>query len=203
MIWAFFTYGTMWFWILSGIWIILLMIFVDREEIWYSFWSVIGYLGLITLFGDVDVFSWLKDHPTDTFRIVILYMIIGVIWGVMKFYFYNSKFQRRIESLKKDFIAQYSPANVERDDAALPSEDMKREWDKYRNNYLTYTERDQLILGKQASKVIFWISYWPVSSFWTILNDPLRRFGELMFNLLFIKIFKWIHKKTIGKAMEL
>jgi len=194
MLWAFFAFGTVWFWILSIVWIVLLTFWVDCEDTGWALGSVVVYLGTITLFGDINVFTWLKDHPSDSFRLILLYAAIGVMWGIAKFYLLNSKFQRQIERYKKIFLEQYT---------ADSDEDRKQAWTKWIDDKLEYSLKDKMKLSNQANKVIFWIAYWPVSSVWTILNDPLRRFGKLMYHVLFVKVFEKIHEKTVGKAMDI
>jgi len=207
MIWAFFAFGSMWFWMLTIGWLVLLTYWVEDEDTAWAFGSVCAFLALIHLFGDINIFTYLKANPMNAVQLVVVYAALGTGWGVLKFYMYNARFKRRIEALKVDFRKQYKlpkagdVATIDGQKGA--TEDMKREWDKYWKNNLSHTDRDKMKLSNQSGKVIFWISYWPVSAFWTILNDPLRRLGKLIYNILFVRIFKWIHEKTVGKAVEL
>lgn len=200
MIWAFFAFGSMWFWTLTCIWLMMLTFFVEDENTGWSFGSVIIFLAVIHLFGDVNLFVYLKENPVGFLQLAAMYIFFGIVWGISKFYFFNAKIKRKIESLKAEFIKAYDGDEKNENCSA---EDKQREWDNCLDSNLNYSEKEQMDLSKQSGKVIFWISYWPVSAFWTILNDPLRRFGKFVYDVLFVRIFKYIHKKTIRKALTI
>ncbi len=195
MIWTFFIFGSFWFWSLTCLWLIFLTALVEHEETGWSFGSVLIFLALLHLFGNVNLFVYLKENPVGFLQIAAIYVIFGIIWGVSKFYFFNAKIRRKLELLKIEFNKTYKDTgNIE---------DKQREWDKYWSNNLNWKSKEKLDINNQSSKVIFWISYWPVSAFWTLLNDPLRRFGQFIYGLLFVKIFKTIHKRTVGEALKI
>jgi|GEM_PF-5566044 len=197
MWYAFFVFGSIWFWFLVLIEFIILTALVEHEESWWSFLSVVMFIALIHLFGNVNIFAWMKEHPYELLRWITLYAIIGTCWGIGKFYFYNASAKRAIDKYKPKFYKNFKNKEWQSE------EEMDREWKRYLHSKLTDRQHQCLDLEGQASKVIFWISYWPVSSFWTILNDPLRRFGEWIYYTCFVRVFKYIHNTTVGEAVKL
>jgi len=224
MIWAFFVFGSVWFWTLGLFWLIVLTALVEKEEAAYSFWSVVIFFVLIHLFGNTNFFVYMKDHPWDFVRIIILYSIIGIAWGAARFWFCKSKTRRLLDELKITFYEWYKDDKacatwVERTfrlshgDDKRTVDQLKDDWDpivgkkdSWRMFYEGKLNRKELRwvgFESQAGTVIFWMAYWPVSAFWTILDDPLRRAATWVYDHCLVGIFKKIHDKTVGKALEI
>lgn len=191
MWYAFFVLGSVWFWLLCGVWLILLTAFVEHEEPWYSFWSVVIFFGLIHLFGDVNFFSYMRDNPWDCVRLGALYVVVGMLWGVAKFYFYNKRLQGRLEVLKRKF----TPCKT-------TEKEIQAEWEDYYCRNLDRKDQQRLELSNQARKIVFWMAYWPVSAFWTLLNDPIRIAYNWAYETILVKMFTDIHNRTVGKGMK-
>lgn len=226
MIWAFFVFGSVWFWTLLVIELVLLTVLVDAEETWWSFWSVIIFLGLIHLFGDANVFIWLKDHPWDVIRIVALYAILGIAWGVSKYIYNVNKVKSILRSLKPKFIEEWDEETarsewvdktfrMKRSGDERTVEDITNEWDisigknkgwkEYYEREINYKDQRWIEFGSkgQVGSVIFWMAYWPVSFFWTIFSDMLRSAARWFYYTCLVRIFENIHKKTVGKELEI
>lgn len=223
MIWAFFVVGSLWFWLLLSIEIVLLTAFVDAEETWYSFWSVVVFLAILHLFGDLNIFTWLRDHPWDVVRIVALYGLLGVAWGVSKYVYNVNKVKSILKHLKakfltkwdeerekNDFISQEKRRDADLDDdGALAKWDPKAhkqtKWKEYYEGEINHKDQRWIEFGSngQAGTVIFWMAYWPVSFVWTIFSDMLKSAAKWFYYTCLVEIFAKIHRKTVGKELEI
>jgi len=89
----------------------------------------------------------------------------------------------RINDLKA-FVVALSACNGEMTAELLP---FWKEEEKSFTFYDWFNRRVQIVKpdpGKFKARIISWIVYWPPSLIWTLLNDPLRRIGRRLYDLV-------------------
>ncbi len=207
MWYVFFVVGGLWFWSLVLLEFIVLSIFVHSEDGWEALGSVLGFLLLITLFGDAKILIYLKDNPWDILRLSIMYAFIGFGWGLIKYFYEVKHVSNKICALKQTFNSniKYETKDYKRrKDITLNHEiDIEEIWKSYLHKNLEYKHERQLNFYSQGSRIVFWMTYWPISAFWTFFTDILKNFGEWCYETFLIKLFKKIHNNTIGRAAKL
>lgn len=201
MWYAFFVFGGFWFWTLLAIELIVLSAFVQDENPLGSFLCVLIFVALIHLFGDVNLFTWLKDHPWDFVRILILYAAIGFGWGCVKFYYVSQRIANKIKNIKQEFTENFKSISKDyQRNHSNSNTDSATIWDWYMRHELSHEEQRKLSFFHQGTKIIFWMSYWPISMFWTMFTDILKNAFTWAYETFLVNIFKSIHTRTIGKA---
>ena len=83
----------------------------------------------------------------------ISYFIVGAIWTVTKWYFF-----------------------------LLKEKDKCLEKNKDRDNWHQWATIDPPKVSDHKSNIMLWMSYWPISAIWTIINDPIKKLFTLIFN---------------------
>lgn len=94
--------------------------------------ALLYFLGGKTLFR--DFFSFIKESTGTFIAIVVGYIVSGVIYSFIKWYFY----------VKRQKVKGYG----------MP------------------------IAGDHTTRLIRWISYWPFSIWWTLLDEPIKALVE-------------------------
>ena len=161
-------FGTVWFWILlvvsAGLIIWFLESALDETEDYggglFSTLTIAAVFALYYFFGsreDVQAFFiYIKDNPGFALARVGIYIGIGLVWSIFKWYFF---LQNKKEYLLKKF-----------------EENKSERWSPI-------SERDIPKAANNKNRIITWMSYWPLSAFWTLINEPVK------------KLFKFIYSK--------
>jgi hypothetical protein len=160
MIWTLFAVGTLWFWLLliisSGI-IIHLIEYTDSA--YSSFIWVILVLSIFYFFGGSvnikSVGAFIVDQPDHALGILVSYFVIGLIWTIIKWYFF-------LLDIKDTLVEKFK-----RNAKLSPQFDIK---EYYPSEY--------------SQKLISWAIYWPLSCIWTIISNPVRRIFTWLINRL-------------------
>ncbi len=204
MWYVFFIVGGVWFWTLAIIELIFLSIFVQNEDEWFAFYSLIVFVLLISLFGDAKILAYIKNNPFDVVRLGVLYTIIGFGWGIAKYFYVSKRVANKIDSIKYDFnndLENITKAhNKHKIGEKTEQVDPENVWKTYLKSELDYEDKKQLDFYHQGTRIVFWMAYWPISLFWTLFTDILRNFAEWCYETFLINIFKKVHEATIGKA---
>jgi hypothetical protein len=144
-------FGTIWFWILITL-ISGMIIWITEEEedgIWSSNIWFIGTLIALYFLGNSELFKKIGEYiiknPGLSIGIFVLYILIGSIWSMMKWFFYLQK--------------------------------VKKKYEEY--TYQSFDIKDYKI-GRNKEKVLHWMIYWPLSSVWTLINDPVKKAFEFV-----------------------
>jgi len=162
-------FGTLWFWVLVAVASILIIFFLERalddeyHDTGGGFPSTITILIFIALYyflgskQDVyDFFAYMRDYPWFTIGRVAAYIGIGVIWSIFKWYFFLQNKKYQLTKKMED-----------------------REIDEI-------NESDIPQAKKNKARIISWMSYWPFSMLWTLINEPVK------------KTFRFIYSKIEG-----
>jgi hypothetical protein len=129
-----FILGSVFFWILTIITLVLMFNFIAEEETGYSSLTIAIYAALFFSLGNSEMFyniiNFIKNYPLASTAYVLLYAILGVLWAVWKFYFYLKTISySSLHDLRKDsdrysykivYWISYWPVSLIRDLAINP-----------------------------------------------------------------------------------
>lgn len=162
-------FGTVWFWTLLILSIILITAFVENERGVGAFICLVLTIGILSI--SFPLIREVLHHPGKTLLYVLAYFVAGTIWGVVKWFLYVRKQleayqERKANTMNARGIKEMTPAlAVElRSYASVPQ------------------------VRENKSKVMFWMTYWPFSGLWTLINDPVRR----IFKFIYTSIQEWL-----------
>lgn len=144
---AIFAFGTIFFWLLLVLTVILMTAFVEKEE-QTGTGATITFLvsmALMCFLGNLETFksllNYVTENPGTIIGLGLLYIVLSVAWSFFKWYFYLSAI--------KEYHKQRT-FDIRKDDINISSSENK-------------------------TRVLVWMSYWPLSATWTIINDPIRK----------------------------
>jgi hypothetical protein len=139
-----------------------MIVFVEKEEQTGTgaTFTLLIFLGLTCFLGNLDFFKAIGNYIVTNPGTIILvfggYLLVGLIWSFVKWYFYLSHLK-----------------------------------DKKAEDGKTYIYADDISFLKNKSRILVWMSYWPLSGLWTLINDPMR------------KLFQFIQMKFAGTYQKM
>lgn len=172
-----FVVGTLWFWVLIIASVILLTYQVNVGNGWGS--SVVFVLTILALafLGNSKLFigllDYINENPGRVIFVFCSYFIAGAIWSLFKWYYFVLDIkEQQIKESKED----YNKKHGFKFEIPMP--------------------------GDFKSDIILWMSYWPLSFIWTMIDNPFKRiFSRIFKNLenVYTRISNYIFKDVINE----
>jgi hypothetical protein len=195
---AFFVLAGPWFWLLAVAAMCFIIWALEEDSGVWATTTLVAFLLLITFFGEgLVVFKWLAANPWMLLWGALAYIGIGAVWGVIKWYFYASSKAEDFEDLKIAWLKSKGVAGKK-----VPLE-LQNEWtayvcdngrfghweyldpnDEYYGSTNRYTPKDQRkrkpmldmpYSWNNKARIVRWMSYWPFSMLWSLLDDVVKR----------------------------
>jgi hypothetical protein len=187
---ALFVIGTLSFWVISLAIFFLLTWFTEDDKDVLATLCVGVFIWTAATVNDFSVFV----NPLLWVKWFGIYLIVGCLWSFIKWFSFLHRAKDRLQKLKASF-AKHNPTLVV--DNKVTDEGFPRfAKHLYENNYVsqfispngysgnerTIQERSDVIpsVREQFGSLVGWIVWWPMSAFWTLLNDPIRRLAEFL-----------------------
>lgn len=163
--------------------------FVETLSHWWSGVLLVLILGVTYFFGYLTpVYEWAVANPALFAASVVAYFIIGAIYAVYKFIRFSYKIREQNRFHKERFLLGHS--------SSVMTEELFKEWTnllatrRYTYDVQTFHGEREYPLTKpnisdHKSDIALWVIYWVPSLFWTLLNDPLRKIANLIYDLIY------------------
>lgn len=186
-----FVLGTMWFWVLAAIFVVTLLIGLEKENGSFLTIATIVFFVAWYMFGDFgNVLTYIVQNPFSILFAIGVYLAAGAVWGVTKWWFFVNGMAREIQSAKRKFfeVQHNLPYTA---DAVIP-EALKAQWKRFLDHEVKINLKSlPPKVSENKSRITTWMIYWPVSAIWTLVNDPVvrafhaiyERLGGLMQNI--------------------
>jgi hypothetical protein len=182
---ALFAIGTWGFFAVLTAIVILLVVYTEDDGVKATVTLVLGAL-FLQFIAKFDIASIAKAHPLALLYYALLYVALGLVWSVIKWHSYVGARRRIYDDLRKKFCANNSI-----------SEDFTPQQKKLWLNELNYKFGSTAVIPNvddNKKAIIRWMTYWPFSLLFTLLNDPVRRFFEWIFR----NIKAWFQRMANG-----
>jgi hypothetical protein len=157
------------FWIITDICLIVLAVMVEWDVGFGAGGIVVIYFFGLLFFSNFHPIDWLAHHWIDLIEYVVIYMAIGAVYGVVKWYFYVTRKADDYAENEGDFRLQYSGGRQ-----------------KAYSTYKEFLESRDIPPSPKRHKheILMWMGYWPVSAVVTLIDEPLRRFFTWVYGRL-------------------
>lgn len=162
----FLAFGAWGFWLLLVGSSVLMSELLDNDAPGWATILAVVTMAVLAVFGGVNPITWIMAHPWDTVLVLAGYFAAGAAWSLVKWYSYLLKIRRRMEAIRKEH-----PDWANQDVTRL-----------LRNSGIGGTFPPEV--SDHKSRVIGWMALWPASMLWTVINDPVRRACEEIYNRL-------------------
>ncbi len=204
---ALFTFGTLWFWLLIIAVSFVLFACTELERGLFATITIVVALCVLHFGGGKTLFQCVIGNPARTFEIAGIYLALGTFWGVNKWWFYvkrqRRKYDEALEEFRKDFkkegaLDRYRRSTMRqmvphvdyemaiRSDKRTPDEIFKAAWKDIvdKRDSCAVEFEFQPDPKKHKSRILIWMTYWPWSFLWTMLNDPFKAAYHWVLGLL-------------------
>jgi len=160
----FLIFGTVWFWILTIISIGFIIYFLESSIDDYADTGggfqatvvlvlfILAYYFLGSREHVVDILTYVKHHTGIIGLLFASYLVLGVIWSFFKWYFF---LLNKRDKYREKIADGYKQVNI--------------------NDYIPSAKNNK-------SRIMSWMMYWPMSGLWTLINDPVRRAFQFLYN---------------------
>lgn len=129
----------------------------------------IGFWCLVVLLGACEfwlfkgcltpLFVYVKDNPGVVVFGAVSYLVLGVLWSFFRWYVYLKDYKRaKQEALKAELT--------------------------YNKTAVVRISEDYINPSNNKSRLISWMGYWPLSVSWFLVNKPVTR----LYNWIFEKV---------------
>jgi len=173
---TFFAFGSLWFFILTAFWVVVLFIWVEKEYILGSGINILLYLLFLNFIVKKNVFESIVSHPVRTLLFILGYIAIGFVWSIIKWWLlvnkkaiaYKEQRYTWLISRKKDMGKRYSDAG------GLPEITLETKvplsmCDDWLRHYGYNRDIPKAIQHKKT--ISHWVLYWPISALWSLIDD--------------------------------
>jgi hypothetical protein len=180
---AAFAFGTFWFWATIAVFAIALIYLVEEESGGMATFTLILSLLFLNFIAKLGIFVYVLHNPLSALGWVGAYLAVGVVWSVVKWGFFLHGQLDKYKEAKATFLASRNAKEL--------TPELSKAFKKYLNDeYTGYNvgSYKRVVINPQVtdykSTIIFWMSYWPFSATWTLINDPVRKVYQFMYNRL-------------------
>ena len=167
-----FVVGSLWFWLLLVAEAIVLLILLEWEQGTVATLTLVAALLALQFLGDVNVAGYVVHHPWTAVLGTLGYFAVGTGWTIAKWWFYVREQRAWYDELRAAFLRVHG---YERD-SVMP-EGLRFQWQSCLASARRKRRRldvHPLAAGHKA-QILWWMSYWPWSATWTLLQDPVRK----------------------------
>ena len=176
MLYEFLIVGGVLFWIIALLAAIAIVAAIEYDSGQNATIVAVAFVAIMVLFSNVEApFTWLMNNWLLLAVMVVAYIGVGGGWSVVKWYFHCLALRDNYREEKSEFLTSN---NISGD--TIP-EELKESW-KRRIGYGYKTPQ----VRENKATILMWMTYWPFSAFWTLLNDPIKR------------AFKWVYNRLGG-----
>jgi len=150
-----------------------------------------------------SVLDFVRAHGVWTLAYVFGYLVVGIAWSFAKWFSYLMSFRDAFRTQKEAFFKAKGLSGLVVT-APIPEEHQAAFKEFVRDNARwTNEHRAQLYdmerprASKNKSRITAWACYWPFSFVGTLLNDPVRRLFNFLFNwfkALYQQMSDWVFR---------
>ena len=164
-------FGTIWGWLLLILFFIGVTACVENDE---------GFLAFATLLLGVFILDsthlksaglYLVSHPWNVLMVIVLYFVAGTVWGVVKWFLYVTRQLEKYNECRRQFLSERKITEL--------TPEMKNDFERFSGCYGIPVVPQ---VHTHKSDILMWMTYWPFSSVWTLINDPVRRIFRAIYN---------------------
>jgi hypothetical protein len=181
-----FLVGTVWFWFTLAVVSLLIWLLEEMEQgIWATMLLVVAVF-VIDRCNSSMIRHYLTAHSLHLVLYAALYFGAGTAWCVTKWRLFVHNNKRKYKELKAEFCTKY------RLDKELPIPKHDGHDSQWRDTIHNAELYDALIVNPQVKEykadILRWMSYWPMSFTWTLMNDPVVKLFRAIYNKISVHL---------------
>lgn len=159
------------FWSVAIVGALFVMALTEGEKYSWTTGSLIITTALLCWIAAFNPFPWLLNNASTILYALLAYFVFGIAWGVTKWFFFLMRVRDKLVAyLKENGIK--TPLS-ENDVAAFARTHLK---------HVVYGSSIPPKAAENKGRITFWMIYWPFSAPWTLINEPVKRFFNFIYN---------------------
>jgi hypothetical protein len=159
------------FWIVVIEAVILFLLVVNEMETAATI-SLFLFGGAVHFLTNINVITFFKTNWATLLQLAGIYVGVGLGWGVAKWYFFVRDIREQYVAYKAELVAKQT-------------KDLKYCLDNRFGHDIPPRA------SRHKGEIVSWISYWPISVVWTLLDDFLKKLFHRVYDL-FAGVFQRI-----------
>lgn len=169
-----FVFGSIWFWGLLALEILLLFLFVEYENGVGATISLAVFGALLYFCGQIDFIGYVQSHPLHVLGMVGLYFLFGTLWGVAKWYMFCRDRLEEYEDIKAAWLESKGRKGLK----SIP-DDLKTPWKEHLDRNYGYGRSREMAnapsVRDHKARIMRWMAFWVISMIWSLINDFVKR----------------------------
>jgi hypothetical protein len=173
---TFFAFGSLWFFILTAFWVVILFIWVEKEYIIWSGIITILYILFLNLTVNNSILDTIVSHPVRALIIIIEYFLLGFIWFFVKWWLFVTKKAIAYKEKRYTWLLSQKEYKKERGISIEGLQELTLETkvplsmnDDWLRHYGYNRDIPKAIQHKRT--ISHWVLYWPISALWSLIDD--------------------------------
>lgn len=185
MLISLFVLGGFWFWLLV-LGLLVLIELSTMSENHFGFGWIALFCGVLWLFSDFNPLTWIWHNPWTLLIDSGVYLAIGLIWGIAKWFFHLKNVNDSITPSLDRYREMYETAKARADNPFVGS-------------LQAYLEDRSIIPVAKNNKnqISVWMLWWPFSLAYTLFADVVRRLCHWIMDH-YIVVFDRINNSVFG-----
>lgn len=189
---------------------IVATVLTEVEHFGWATLSLIATLVGVQVFHNTlgfNLLSWVESHALVTGLLTLGYVVVGIIWSFVKWFSYLMSYRDKFREHKEAFLKANNLGGLVVT-APVP-EELRGKFEEYLRTNTRWDDHGRHIAAlerprasKNKSRIVAWMSLWPFSLVGTILNDPVRRLFNFLFNW-FKALYQKMADTIFAKDVEL
>lgn len=188
-------FGGFWFWTLCAFAFFVIMAFSENEKNFLAFVTLGLFVVVMESAGATNVLNMITSDPLYMVKWAAIYFVAGSVWSIVKWFSYVRNKADHFGELKLTYITKINSIGKERDgdewEEIICEKSTKipkiaaDDFIEYlrRNGYMNYSDENVLPSASSIKdRLVSWIIWWPTSALWTLINDPIRKLAEKLYN---------------------
>lgn len=193
-------FGSLGFWIACAVIGIFCTVAIANEWPGRATLAIIAFMIAIHfLGGSLNILAFLQEHLVDSIIAIIGYFAVGSIWSIIKWYFFMKRLSWAYIEMRGTFLrANGYPKATE---TWQVPENLRDKWLGQvlhtPGGWLSVRDVIEARVSNHKKRIMIWISYWPFSALWTLIDDPFRWIVRLIYDKL-SSIFGLIGRRVMA-----
>lgn len=167
MIIEFFVFLGYWWWLLFSVFLIAEIACLEKNNGGGATFAVLLFGGTMLALGDWNPFPVMIADPLWAIEMVGAYFLCGAVWSVIKWYFHGLNIRDEYRTVKSRF---FNTEGIVGD--KIPQKLVSKWENTIERNFPNGVPPKAM---DNKASILMWMSHWPFSFIWTLINDPIRR----------------------------
>lgn len=200
-----FAFGSLFWWLLILGASALIVLGLDQDKPRISTAVLAGTFLALFIFGDAreTIWPYLQLNPYKITIFLLGYLVIGGVYGIYRWWVECTNHNYNFENFTRNFLKDYGKTGTVVDEELKPAfvsamlNSKFKIWNKAEN---AYVPEARIWAWDNKGRIISWMTYWPWSLVWHVLNDFFRRIFRRMYQCI-TAVLDGITKRVFAKGV--